>query len=202
MSLHHHDLRIRLTRFLDRRSVPRRLEDKPQAQADEINALVEALARSAPRDPDALREWWPGFEARIGEAAHSSWPTIKDVRECAKASLADRPAPEGEKWKIDSAELHARRMKAGEPVGEGWLYGVLACEMISRGLIDRETMERHRKAAFWNRADAYNEEEARRWEADVKQRHEHGKELWKAREDKRIERDTSRMLPRSERPAA
>lgn len=80
MSLHHADVVQRIRRFLDRRSVPRAIEGKQKAMLDEVNALAEAVARYAPKG-EALANWWPMFEARLGEVnATRAWPTEGEVR--------------------------------------------------------------------------------------------------------------------------
>ena len=61
MSLHSSDILSRLRRFLDRRQAPRRVEGKPQAEADEVQALAGAVERNAPRGADALADWWPAM---------------------------------------------------------------------------------------------------------------------------------------------
>lgn len=50
MSLHEHDLKSRLVRFLGRKAAPRHLVGKDGAQADEVAALVAAAARCAFRE--------------------------------------------------------------------------------------------------------------------------------------------------------
>lgn len=191
MSLHDIELKQRLSRFLARKAAPRHLT-APEAQADEIAALLRALRTRAPRDPDALRDWWQGLEAGLDERCGRNWPTVRDFSDAA-AALAPLPGTRpAEPRDVDSAVMTAGRMRAGEPVGEGWLYGLAACELIARGLVDRDRMEAYRSGAFRARARIYGEDEARRWEAEAKARHEEARVLWQARADDRQKRDVSR----------
>lgn len=66
----------------------------------------------------------------------------------------------------------ATRFANGEPVGEGYLYGRAACEMISRRLVTKEVIEAYRSGAFLSRRGIYGQEAALKWEADAKGNHE------------------------------
>jgi hypothetical protein len=179
MSLHHADIQARLGRFLDRKQMPRRLEGKPAAQTDEIQALSRVIARFAPRDPAALAAWWPAFEAGLGLICGAMWPTEKEAADAGKQAVQAQPRPEkpdGE-HSLDPAALTAAAMAEGKPVGESWLWGVLACDLIATGLVDRETMTRYRSAAFHRRKAVQGEESALAWEAEAKERHEAAKAM-------------------------
>ncbi|MCB5411801.1 hypothetical protein [Pseudogemmobacter faecipullorum] len=203
MSLHEADLKSRLTRFLSRKQMPRRFEDKPAAQADEIGALLAVLIRNAPRHMEALTAWWPHFEARLGEICGSMWPTEKEIRDAAKIATQEAPNPTGPAFSgadMREVAITARKMAANEPVGEDWLWGRGAVELIAERLVSRETMERYRKGAFWNRVGSnHPTDEARqsalnaahRWEAEAKERHEAARQVWGQRNDERQHRDAS-----------
>lgn len=173
MNLHSADIAGRLRRFLDRRQAPRRVEGKPQAEADEVSALVSTVERNAPRGADALAAWWPGFERELGESGTGLWPTEKEIRDAAKA--ANRTGPQSAAPVFDRHEINAKRMSKGEAVGEYYLYGREAVEMIRRGLVDEPTMKRYRSAAFFARKDVQGEAAALKWEAEAKERHEAAK---------------------------
>ena len=180
MSLHEADLKARLVRYLDRRQMPRRLEGKGGAMEDEMRALVAALARVAPRSADRLADWWPHFEAALGEIATGGlWPTEREIRDAAKMvgsiapQVAVAPEPKSEH------QIIADRMARGEPVGEGWLYGRAACELIRQRMVDQETMSAYRSGAFFARKDTYGQEAALAWEAEAKAKHEAAKEAFR-----------------------
>ncbi len=193
MSLHEHDLKARLTRFLDRKQMPRRLEGKDAAMADEVAALAGALARNSPRTPAALAAWWPIFEARLGEICGSMWPTEKEIRDAASQATKAAPKVAVSDTGPDMRDIAvtARRMQAGGPVGESFLWGRMAVEMIAEGLIDRDTMQRSRSGAFLARKAAYGEAAALMWEAEAKDRHAAAKDAWRRRHDPSSPRDTA-----------
>lgn len=191
MNLHTNDINARLTRYLDRKTMPKRLEGKPMAQTDEIAALVAAAERSAPRDAEKLAAWWPIFETRLDEGAGAMWPVVREIIDAAKAvrgglALVDLSA----KQSLDPAEIAAKRMIEGAGYPETALYGILACEIIAKGLVDRDTMTRCRSAAFLRRKGFYGEEAALRWEAERKAAHEAAKVVWADKSERR-----SRRLP-------
>lgn len=184
MSLHEDDITARLTRFLARKSMPRRFENNPMAQADELRALTEAIQRSAPRSAEALADWWALFEIKLDETASSLWPVVKEVSDAARAVRGVAQIDLSGKPSLDPAEIQAKRLIEGNGFAETALYGVLACEIIARRLIDRDTMIKRRSQAFFARKDLYGEEAALRWEADAKATHEAAKIVWSERENR------------------
>lgn len=193
MSLHTADIAARLRRFLDRRQPPRRVEGKPQAEADEVQALVAVVTRNAPRDAASLAGWWQRFESTLGEAGTGLWPTEREVRDAAAIVNRDRPKPRSDGPSVDAHEIAGRRMANGEPVGENYLYGREAVELIRRGLVDEATMTRYRSAAFFSRRDIQTEASALAWEVEAKARHAAAKEMLRDPETKRRRLDIPSM---------
>ena len=180
MNMHEADIKGRLVRYLDRRQMPRRLEGKGGAMEDEIRALLAAVIRVAPRNPEHLAEWWPHFEAALGEiVAGGLWPTEREIRDAAKQAGTAAPSVSAPAPMKTEHEIISARMERGEPVGEGWLYGRAACELIKRGLVDQKTMTAYRSGAFLARREVYGEAAALAWEAEAKARHEAAKEAFR-----------------------
>ena len=176
MSLHTADIAHRLRRFLDRRQPPRRIEGKPQAEHDEVAALVSTVERNAPRSADALADWWPAFERQLGETGTGLWPTEKECREAAIAT--NKAIPKAKTKDAFDVYPHIGSLMAdGEAVGENYLYGREAVELIRRRLVDEPTMTKYRSAAFLSRKDVQGEARALEWEADAKARHAAAKEM-------------------------
>lgn len=175
MNLHTADISQRLKRFLARRQAPKRVEGKPEAERDEVAALVGVIERNAPRG-DALADWWPKFEAALGEAGTGLWPTEREAKDAAAAinrSLPKIKKPGGDT--LGRYDVIGRRMAVGEAVGECYLYGSEACELIARGLVALDVMTRYRSAAYLSKRGLYGAEAADLWEADAKARHEAAK---------------------------
>lgn len=182
MSLHAADIKTRLQRFLDRRQMPKRLEGKGGAAEDEVRALVAAVARAAPGNTERLNLWWPEFEIALGEIGTGLWPTEREIRDAATvASQRTAKAHPGvEVERTPEVQIVAAKMDRGESVGEGWLYGRQACELIKAGAISRETMDRYRDGAFKARAKIYGQDDAEQWRDRMQRIHQEAKEMFRA----------------------
>ena len=77
---------------------------------------------------------------------------------------------------FDWYEVMGKRMAEGKDVGENYLYGREAVELIRRKLVDEETMRLYRSAAFFARKEIQTEASALEWEAEAKARHQAAKE--------------------------
>lgn len=172
-------------RWLERFTPPQGMRGNTDAMADEKMSLLRLLLKHAPPDDfgtfvaDALMHCEHGMKTR-------AWPTVFELRSACRDILKQSLPVAGSSAKpTDSAELTAARMHRGEAVGEAWLYGILACEMIARGLIDQDTMRKYRSAAYFNRKDVYGEESARRWQAEAEDGHERAKLVWRDRNNRK-----------------
>lgn len=186
------DIKAALTRWLDRYSPPASMKNNPQAVQDEVMGLLRLLLRHAP----AINydDWVAEVLERCSQVMKTrAYPTQHELgAECANyrkemhtAGIGQGPS---EGWSVDPALFTSNKMARGEVVGEAWLYGISACEVIARKLISRETMEAYRSGAFLARRAMYGEEGARIWETDAKERHEAAKGLWRTRNSERAQR--------------
>ena len=191
MSMHESELTMRIGRLLQRKEPRAKIRDNVQALKDETAALVGALRRNCPAKGDALVDWWERFEAAIGEACGDFWPNEKHVIAACKVASQSMPKTRDTTggWVLDPYAINGRRMENREPVGENYLYGQDACELIARGLVTRETMEAYRKGAYWARRNLYGREKADAWEAEQKARHESAKSWF--RDSERSMRDVT-----------
>lgn len=82
---------------------------------------------------------------------------------------------------MDRFEIAGNRMAANDPVGEAYLYGSDAVELIARGLVDEGTMRRYRSAAYFHRKDMYGQEAATAWEDSAKARHDAARVVYRER---------------------
>ena len=84
---------------------------------------------------------------------------------------------------LSSEAIIGRKMGRGDPVGEGWLYGRSAVELIVGGHVTEETMRRYRSAAYFSRKSVYGTEPARKWEDEAKARHEAARHIHRDRKE-------------------
>lgn len=109
------------------------------------------------------------------------WPV---TQEFAKAcdSFAKTPAvkefvqaqPE---FKLDPLQRAADRMNAGESVGDGFLYGRSAVELLETGMVSKDTMRQYRSQLYFDAKKAWGDEQAVRMENAMIQRHDAAIEL-------------------------
>lgn len=172
MSLKTDFLAKKLQAYLDRKAVPMSLRGKPDAQAAEVRALVSTLCRYAPDEAEGV--FWDAVERELDENPSSEgrgWPSVAEVR---KACVAARPkgetkAPDGNA--VDTFAINAGRFERGEPVGDQWLYGRLAQEIVARGLVTEARINQYRSGLFFAMKDVWGEDRALAVEADYKARH-------------------------------
>lgn len=127
----------RMKSFLGRLSPPRVFANNEELKKQEQETLIKTLLKIAPTR--SYGEWWNLFEEHLmTNMDYRTWPTLKEMH---KAAEAVRPAKKEfsnsniEQIKIDECVVNAKRIKAGEPVGEIWLKGRNAEELIRRGLV-------------------------------------------------------------------
>ena len=194
MNLHAADVNRRLTDFLDRRQAPRSFAANEAAKADQISAYLGILTRAAPPAP-ALDEWWGRFLEALSDLSETwAWPSEKEIRNACKAisGSARRDQP-GDAWRPDSVAINLARLNSGEPIGEDWLWGRQALQLVAAGA-DRHVMRERRIAAAEAMAAIYGPDETRARLAVLKARHEAAEA---ERGDwQRHPRDTGPMLQR------
>lgn len=181
MNLRQAEIAKALAEWLESYTPPRSMAGNPEALQRESERLLGVLTKFAPQE--GYNGWVSSvLEQCAYQMKTRAWPTVGELgaacsnaRKLMKAS--DKPKP----FAMDIYELNANRMKAGEVVGEGYLYGREAVEMIARGLIDQDTMAKYRSAAFLARKDIHGEEAALAWEAAAKDRHESAKRAHRER---------------------
>ena len=143
-----------------------------------IRSVLQASG-NAPRAPEALAEWWPRFERQVGENGTGLWPTEKELRDAAMATNKATPKDPKHDEEFDWYEVMGKRMAEGKDVGENYLYGREAVELIRRKLVDEDTMRRYRSAAFFARKEIQTEASALEWESEAKARHQAAKDIYR-----------------------
>ncbi|CUH60258.1 hypothetical protein [Thalassobacter stenotrophicus] len=175
--------------LLHRYRLPEHLSDN--ALRDEVNLLVEDINGIIPSDyaETDMTLLTPEINGAVRRRhGAQGWPPAKvmiaatedAVAASAQAKAANKTARSGP---LDPFEAAAAAMKAKQPVGEQFLWGAHAVEMISRGLIDSETMGEYRSGAFLTRRAHYGEQKALTWEDEAKERHRLAKEAFRSRRE-------------------
>ena len=161
-----------LQRFLTERRVAPKSLSTPQARADETKALARIVLTRAPRD--GFEEWWDEVERFIGSHADTrAWPTEKEMLAATHAARVPGKTAGGprEEFKLDPAMVAANKIKAGEAVGEDWLWGRLSLELTKGGLVSEYELQRYRDAFAKNAEAIYGKPEAARMMDERRARH-------------------------------
>lgn len=176
-SLHKAEISGILLRWLERYSPPTAIKENARAQQDEAEALLAVLLKFAPHTEPG--PWvFRALDSMDYRMKTRAWPTKGELAEvCADLRKKLPAAMPGETLDTRPEAITARRMEKGEAVGESWLYGRQACELIASGLITKSQMDAYRSGAFLQRREAYGEAAALQWEAEAKQRHEDAREI-------------------------
>lgn len=181
MSIRQAEIAKALAEWLESYSPPRNIAGNATALQRESERLLGVLTKFAPQD--GYNGWVSSvLEQCSYQMKTRAWPTVGELgAACSNARKSMRADAAPQSVALDVYELNASRMKAGEMVGEGYLYGREAVEMIARGLIDVEIMTKYRSAAFFARKDIHGEAAALAWEAEAKERHESAKRAHRER---------------------
>lgn len=162
-------LRGRLRDYLARRTIPRGFEGKAEALKAEADALVACVLRKAPREQ--FEGWWSAVERRLAEDAKTrAWPTEGEISEAAKAINGPRAVRVSEGNELNHLTIAAKRINAGEEVGESWVYGRGAVQLERAGLVTEARMKSYRSGWYFAHKAVYGEEAARAKEAEMQER--------------------------------
>ena len=146
-----YDMRVQLIRnelmnILGTYAIPKHLEDEKRAQA-EVEGICRLINQKFPNDTneDHIRGTMDRAMLKLKEAHKSrSWPSAADIAAAVSKSMnkqrSNVQASKGP-WKPDTLALNAKRIIAGEPVGEMYIRGKLADKMVQMGLITDEHLQ-------------------------------------------------------------
>lgn len=176
-----------LSRYLDRRTIPQGLKDKPEALRDEAQALVRVLIRLAP--VDGYQEWCGDFIDKLAmDAQTRAWPTQGEMQSAAKAlrKSAIRPFNAESNAKIDPLAIAAKRIRDGEAVGDEYLWGRCCVEMQDAHGITDAQLAPYRSALFFADKALVEESGALEREAQRKEMHEVARQrIWQGQRGNR-----------------
>lgn len=171
MSLHQSEILMRLNRFLERRTLPRSLEGKPQAIADELGAMTRIIGRHASKSD--FGAWWNRFEADLGERNTTrSWPSEGEVASSCKAVSDYSGSRIAEAGSFDPHQIAAKRIAENEAIGDEWLYGRKSAELVRRGLATEGALRPYRSALYFRAKDLWGQERAAEYERELQDKHQ------------------------------
>ncbi|MBK9073302.1 MAG: hypothetical protein IPL79_20220 [Myxococcales bacterium] len=156
--------------YLDRRTAPRGIADKPQVVREELAALVRCVLRFAPTS--GMDEWWQKFEDRLAEESTTrAWPTEGEIKKAALSLRGTTQPKFTQGYEADPLAINAGRMSRGEAVGDGFLYGRPAVALLRAGYVTPAQMAGYRSGLFFSAKSVYGEAVALNMESEWKKRH-------------------------------
>lgn len=167
----------RFKRYLDRRTMPQGLKDKPKAQVEEIQALIARLLKDAPGQ--GYQDWWDDFSDTLAANAQTrAWPTEFEIARAAKDIRSAHALTKPKFVTADTADdgqqridMISARIKAGQAIGESYLYGRDCVELLDRAFVTEEDLKPYRSSLFFTFRDVYGEDEAKAREAKLWEKH-------------------------------
>jgi hypothetical protein len=120
--------------------------DTQKKQEDEARNIVRLLNQKFPNDTteEHIRGTMDRAMLKLKEAHKSrTWSTAADISAAVSKSMSSastRSVSSGP-WKPDTLQLNAKRIIAGEPVGEMYIRGKLADKMVEMGLISEAHLQ-------------------------------------------------------------
>ena len=133
-----------LLKMLEGYATPKHL-NTDKKHRDEITNITRMLNTKFPNDTteDHIVGTMDRAMLKLKEAHKSrTWPTAADISMAVSKSMTTSKSslPKAIGWKPDSLEVNAKRIKAGEPVGEMYIQGKMAERMVRDGLVTEEEL--------------------------------------------------------------
>lgn len=150
-----------LATLLSEYAPPKHLED-PAAQAKSVDTAARMLNQMFPNDTtdDHIRGVIDRASLRIKQTHKTnSWPKSADIAAAVKGGISAEIRPTSIRT-TSHLEANALRMKANEPVGDGYIFGRNAVEMLEQNLITEELRQHYRKGYMRSLEDVYGHETA------------------------------------------
>lgn len=168
MSYRTDEIASTLLAFLDRYSPPRNIAADPRKVQEEREALVKVVVRRAPA---SYRDWLAAVLEDVERAMETrAWPSVADLhRACDRNKIA--AASVVAMAVRDDYQITAERIQARDPIGEDYLYGPKAVELVGRGLATDAALDPYRSGVFWSHVEVYGYDRAQAMQAERRRFH-------------------------------
>tara|TARA_B100000035_G_scaffold253271_1_gene222640 strand:- start:184 stop:657 length:474 start_codon:yes stop_codon:yes gene_type:complete len=142
------ELRNNTMKLLARLNAPRAVQGNTDALKTEAQFLVDRVIKLAPSRQ--YTDWFVDFEeALLTNLESRTWPTAKEISKAAKDIAPKRPEirddtqPKG--YEPDELKINAKRIHNKEEVGENYIFGTMAEQMVRKGLVTQEQLQPYRE---------------------------------------------------------
>tara|TARA_Y100001937_G_scaffold34949_1_gene50021 strand:+ start:7329 stop:7817 length:489 start_codon:yes stop_codon:yes gene_type:complete len=134
-------------KLLARLNAPRAVIGNEDATKDEALFIIKKVQNLAP--VKNYVEWFEQFqEELLNNLETRSWPTGKHLSNAAREIAPKRPEfrdDTAEKYKPDPLKINADRIKNNQDVGDNYITGTMADQMLRLGLISEDDLKPYKK---------------------------------------------------------
>lgn len=154
-------------RFQARYTPPRAMSK--DAQEDTFAAVCASINRKLPSrvTEEGLRDRLSRiFEYVSDRHETNAWPLQAEYIKAVNAAASGGSTPAGTEWQVDPVAHAARRIRAGDPVGQEWLFGRGLMELSMQQGITEDDVKPYRDSLFYADRALVGEAAAQRRQAD------------------------------------
>tara|TARA_Y100000015_G_C2389832_1_gene89499 strand:+ start:1012 stop:1473 length:462 start_codon:yes stop_codon:yes gene_type:complete len=141
------ELKEKTLKMLGRLNAPRAVQNNDENMKSEAEFLCNQIIKLAPSKN--YNEWFQDFEENLlSNLETRTWPTAKEISKSAKAIAPKRPEfreLEPEKYQPNELKINANRINNSEPVGENYIMGAMAEQMVRAGLVAEKQLEPYKE---------------------------------------------------------
>lgn len=143
-----------LAQILGTYEAPKHLRDSAEAQRAEVQLIAKMVNKAFPNDTnsDHISGIMETAEIRLKQSHKTrTWPTGAAIADAVKRSFS---SPKGgvTSVSLDPFVINANRIKNKEAVGDTWIEGVCADELLEKGLVTSQDLAPYRKRMDWLRS--------------------------------------------------
>ena len=145
--MRNNELKERTLKMLGRLNAPRAVQNNDENMKSEAEFLCNQVIKLAPSKN--YSQWFEDFEQNLMSNLETrTWPTAKEISKSAKEIAPKRPefrelTPE--KYQPNELKINADRINHGEPVGENYIMGAMAEQMVRAGLVAEKQLEPYKE---------------------------------------------------------
>lgn len=145
--MRNNELKEKTLKMLGRLNAPRAVQNNDENMKNEAEFLCNQIIKLAPSRN--YNEWFQDFEENLlSNLETRTWPTAKEISKSAKAIAPKRPEfreLEPEKYQPNELKINANRINNNEPVGENYVMGAMAEQMVRAGLVAEKQLEPYKQ---------------------------------------------------------
>jgi len=141
------ELKTKTLKMLGRLNAPRAVQNNDESMKSEAEFLCNQIIKLAPSQN--YTQWFIDFETTLlSNLETRTWPTAKEISKAAKIIAPKRPEFKelsSENYQPNELKINAERIKNGQDVGENYIMGAMAEQMVKAGLVAEKQLEPYKE---------------------------------------------------------